>query len=48
MLLLFILDLLSTTELSSLLQSEALVGFEKNVKHLDNHAVEIGTKVTWQ
>lgn len=30
----------------SLLQLQALVGFEKNIKHLDNHLVEIGTKVS--
>ncbi|WVZ71243.1 hypothetical protein U9M48_019855 [Paspalum notatum var. saurae] len=36
--------LLSTTELPSLLQLESLVGFEKKVNHLDNHAVEIQTK----
>ncbi|XP_066314310.1 dnaJ protein ERDJ3B-like [Miscanthus floridulus] len=35
-------DLHTTVEISV---SEALVGFEKNVKHLDNHAVEIGTMV---
>jgi len=31
-----------------LLQLQSLVGFEKTMKHLDNHLVEIGTKVkTW-
>jgi hypothetical protein len=29
-----------------MLQLQALVGFEKNIKHLDNHLVEIGTKVS--
>jgi DnaJ family protein B protein 11 len=28
-----------------LLQLQSLVGFEKTIKHLDNHLVEIGTKV---
>jgi len=31
-----------------LFQLQSLVGFEKTIKHLDNHLVEIGTKVkTW-
>jgi hypothetical protein len=38
----------SCSELRFLLQAEALGGFEKKVTHLDNHEVEIGTKVTRQ